>query len=383
MSGSGIFLFIFGFVLGAALVLVILRLRKSQDAEAQEKTQELVKQQFELLAHQIFEEKSKRFDDVSTKNLSMLLDPLKERIKDFEKKVETTYAQERSERGVLKGELNKLLDLNVSMSKEAQNLSRALKGDTKTQGNWGEMILENILQRSGLRKGEEYITQGSDLGMKSDDGGRLMPDIVVRIPGDKHLIVDSKVSLKAYEAYSACETEEERIRHAKLHVASLEAHINGLSGKKYYLNEKLDSPDFVMLFMPLEPAFALAFKEKADLFQTAWEKNIALVSPTTLLTTLRTVASLWKQEKQQKNAIEIARRAGSLYDKFAGLVDDFKVLGDRLDLTQRTHADITKRLSEGKGNLISQVEGLKELGAKADKKLQKLANSELITGSSD
>jgi len=376
MSGSGIFLFIIGFVLGAALVLIILRLRKSEDAQTQAKTQEALttqlKQQFELLAHQIFDEKSKRFDDVSTKNLSMLLDPLKERIKDFEQKVETTYAQERSERGVLKGELNKLLELNVSMSREAQNLSRALKGDTKTQGNWGEMILENILQRSGLRKGEEYITQGTDVGMKSDEGSRLMPDIIVRIPGNKHLIVDSKVSLKAYEAYSACETEEDKLRHAKLHVASLEAHINGLSGKKYYLNEKLDSPDFVMLFMPLEPAFALAFKEKAELFQTAWEKNIALVSPTTLLTTLRTVASLWKQEKQQKNAIEIARRAGALYDKFAGLVDDLKLLGDRLEQTTRTHADITKRLSEGKGNLISQVEGLKELGAKADKQLPKL-----------
>lgn len=368
MSGSGIFLFIGGFVLGSALVLLISRFRKSDDS----KTHEAIKQQFELLAHQIFEEKSKRFDDVSSKNLSMLLDPLKERIKDFERKVDTTYAQERSERGVLKGELNKLLELNITMSKDAQNLSRALKGDTKTQGNWGEMILENILQRSGLRKGEEYITQGISMDLKSDDGGRLLPDIIVKIPGNKHLIVDSKVSLKAYEAYSCCETDEDRLRHARLHVQSLEAHINGLSGKKYYLNEKLDSPDFVMLFMPLEPAFALAFKEKAELFQTAWDKNIALVSPTTLLTTLRTVASLWKQEKQQKNAIEIARKAGALYDKFAGLVDDFKLLGDRIDMTQRTHADITKRMSEGKGNLISQVEGLKDLGAKADKQLPKL-----------
>jgi DNA recombination protein RmuC len=368
MSGSGIFVFIFGFVLGSGLVLLISRLKKNDDG----RSQELIKQQFELLAHQIFEEKSKRFDDVSTKNLSMLLDPLKERIKDFEKKVDTTYAQERSERGVLKGELNKLLELNVSMSKEAQNLSRALKGDVKTQGNWGEMILENILQRSGLRKGEEYITQGAELGMKSEEGGRLLPDIVVKIPGDKHLIVDSKVSLKAYEAYSSAETEDEKLRQARLHVQSLEAHIAGLSGKKYYLSDKLDSPDFVMLFMPLEPAFALAFKEKPEIFNNAWEKNIALVSPTTLLTTLRTVASLWKQEKQQKNAMEIAKKAGSLYDKFASLVDDLKLLGDRLDLTQRTHADMTKRLSEGKGNLISQVEGLKELGAKAEKQLPKL-----------
>jgi DNA recombination protein RmuC len=372
MSGSGILLFIVGFVLGTGLgtvaVLLLSRIRKTNETS----TQEVVKQQFELLAHQIFEEKSKRFDDMSSKNLSMLLDPLKERIKDFEKKVEQSYAQERSERGVLKGELNKLLELNVTMSREAQNLSRALKGDVKTQGNWGEMILENILQRSGLRNGDEYISQGIDLGLKSDDGGRLLPDIIVKIPGDKHLIVDSKVSLKAYEAYSAADNETDRLKLAKLHVQSLEQHIAGLSGKKYHLNEKLDSPDFVMLFMPLEPAFALAFKEKPELFQLAWEKNIALVSPTTLLTTLRTVASLWKQEKQQKNALDIARRAGSLYDKFAGLIDDFKTLGERLDLTQKTHVEISKKLSEGRGNLISQVEELKELGAKATKQLPKL-----------
>ena len=234
------------------------------------------------------------------------------------------------------------------------------------------MILENILQRSGLREGEEYVSQGSDLGMKSEDGWRLLPDIVVKIPGNKHLIVDSKVSLKAYEAYSSCEHENDRLKFAKLHVQSLEQHISGLSGKKYYMKEKLDSPDFVMLFMPLEPAFALAFKEKPELFQLAWEKNIALVSPTTLLTTLRTVASLWKQEKQQKNALEIARRAGSLYDKFVGLIADFKVLGERLELTQKAHVEISKKLSEGRGNLINQVEELKDLGAKADKQLPKL-----------
>jgi DNA recombination protein RmuC len=372
MSGSEILLFALGFALGlvtgAGSLLALLRLKKSDETTAQE----TIKQQFELLAHQIFEEKSKRFDAVSTKNLSMLLDPLKERIKDFEKKVEQSYAQERSERGILKGELNKLLELNMTMSKEAQNLSRALKGDVKTQGNWGEMILENILQRSGLRPGEEYVTQGADLGMKGDDGGRLLPDIVVKIPGNKHLIVDSKVSLKAYDAYCSCESDDEKLKFAKLHVQSLEAHIQGLSGKKYYLNEKLDSPDFVMLFMPLEPAFALAFKERPELFQTAWEKNIALVSPTTLLTTLRTVASLWKQEKQQKNALDIARRAGALYDKFAGLLADFKVLGERIELTQKAHTEISKKLSEGRGNLISQVEELKELGAKADKQLPKI-----------
>lgn len=365
MSGSEIVLFLLGFALGAGSLLLLTKIRKKDDLS----NQDIFKQQFELLAHQIFDEKSRRLEENTSKNLSQILDPLKERIKDFEKKVEDTYSLERSERGVLKGELNKLLELNQLMSKEAQTLSRALKGDVKTQGNWGEMILENILERSGLRSGEEYITQGSDLGLKSDDGGRLLPDIVVKLPGGKHLIVDSKVSLKAYEAASATDNEDERAKLAKLHVQSIEAHMQGLSNKKYHLAEGLSSPDFVIMFMPLEPAFALAFREKPEIFQNAWEKNIAIVSPTTLLTTLRTVASLWKQEKQQKNAYEIARRGGLLYEKFASLLGDLKILGDRMDSSQKAYSDVIKKIQDGRGNLISQVEELKELGAKTDKQL--------------
>ncbi len=365
MSGSEIVLFLVGFMMGAVAIGLAFWFR-SRDTE---KAQEVLQQQMELLAHRIFDEKTRRFEDLSSKSLTSLIDPLKERLKDFEQKVEQAYSVERSERGVLKGELNKLLELNNVMAQEAQNLSRALKGDVKTQGNWGEMILENILERSGLREGEEFISQGTGAGLKSEEGGRLLPDIIVRIPGGRHLVVDSKVSLKAYEAYCNGDCEEERTRFAKMHIQSLENHLNGLSSKSYHLADGLLTPDFVLLFMPLEPAFALAFKEKPEIFQNAWEKNIAIVSPTTLLTTLRTVAALWKQEKQQKNAYEIARRGGLLYEKFASLLNDLKILGDRLDSSQKAYSEVIKKMHEGRGNLMNQVEDLKELGAKTEKQL--------------
>ena len=331
-----------------------------------------VGQKFELMAQKIFDEKTSRFQDLSTKNLAQILDPLKERIKDFEKKVDETYANERSERGLLRGELCKMMELNQVMSLETQNLTKALKGENKTQGNWGELILENILERSGLREGHEYTVQGTDMGLKGDEGQRLLPDVIVNLPGGKHIIIDSKMTLKAFEAYCSAATEEDRLRQAKLHIKSLEDHISNLSSKKYHMAEQLISPDFVILFMPLEPAFALAFQLKSDLFNWAWEKNIAIVSPTTLLATLRTVSNLWKQEKQQKNAQDIARRGGLLYEKFASLLQDFKSLGDKLDSAQKTHQDLTKKLSEGNGNLISQVEQLKELGVKTEKTLPSL-----------
>lgn len=314
-----------------------------------------------------------QYMNLNQKHLAQLLEPFKEKLKDFEKKVEETYAAERSERGMLRGELNKLLDLNVTMSQEARNLTQALKGENKTQGNWGELILENILEKCGLRSGEEFIRQGEDMQLRGAEGQRLQPDIIVNVPGGRHVVVDSKMTLKAYEAYiSADDADKEKL--ARLHVKSLEDHVTSLAGKKYHLAEKLVSPDFVLLFMPLEPAFALAFKLKPEIFQQAWEKNIAIVSPTTLLTTLRTVAALWKQERQQRNALDIARRGGLLYDKFAGLVADLRVLGDKLGLAQKAHEEVFKKLSEGRGNLISQVEELKELGVKAEKTLPQLEN---------
>lgn len=345
--------------------------QQSADQQRQSATQMQTQltMQFENLAQKIFDEKSAKFNTQSSQQLSSLLDPLKERIKDFEKKVDDTYSSERFERGHLKGEISKLIELNQTMSKEAQNLALALKGENKTQGNWGEMILENILSRSGLRKGEEFFTQET---LRGSEGEILRPDVIVKLPDGKHLIVDSKMTLKAYEASVSAETPEEKLRFATAHVESLKKHIMDLSGKKYHLTEQTISPDFVMLFMPLEPAFALAFQLKPDLFETAWERNIAIVSPTTLLATLRTVASLWKQERQQKNALDIAKRGGELYDKFAGIVKDIETLGERLNSAQKVHTDITAKMSTGRGNLISQVEKLKELGAKAEKSLPQL-----------
>lgn len=338
----------------------------------QEMLAERMNTQFEVVAQKIFEEKSVKFTDQNHKNIISVLEPLKERIKDFEKKVEETYSTERSERGMLRGELTKLMELNKVMSTDAQNLTKALKGEVKTQGNWGELILENILERSGLRKGEEYTVQGVDLDLRGDDGQILRPDVIVNLPDNKHIIVDSKMTLLAYEQYSSAEQAEDQEKFGKLHIESLKKHIDGLSEKKYHAADKLLSPDFVILFMPLEPAFALAFKLKPDLFHYAWEKNVAIVSPTTLLATLRTVAALWKQDRQEKNALEIAKRGGLLYEKFAGLLKDLQNLGEKLGAAQKAHEDIIKKVADGRGNLMDQVEDLKRLGAKTEKTLPQL-----------
>lgn len=344
--------------------------KKKEDVSALQNQMSL---QFQNLAQKIFDDKSTKFSDQNYKQISTLLDPLKERIKDFEKKVEDTYSQERSERGHLRGEISKLIELNQTMSKDAQNLVLALKGENKTQGNWGELILENILERSGLRKGEEYFTQET---VRGAEGEMLRPDIIVRLPDGKHLIVDSKMTLVAYENYCSAEDSIVKEKAAAQHVESLKRHIQELSDKKYHLAENIISPDFVMLFMPLEPAFALAFQQKPELFDQAWSKNIAIVSPTTLLATLRTVASLWKQDRQQKNALDIAKRGGELYDKFVMIVNDMDSLGKKIKSVSETHEQIVSRMSSGRGNLISQVEKLKELGAKAEKSLPQITDKE-------
>ncbi|WP_413289989.1 DNA recombination protein RmuC [Bdellovibrio sp. HCB337] len=341
---------------------------QTQQAELQTK----MSQQFENMAHKIFEDKSAKFSTQSMQNLTSVLNPLKERLKDFEKKVEDSYGQERAERGALRGELSKLMELNRLMSSETANLTKALKGEVKTQGNWGELILENILERSGLRKGEEYIIQGTNMDLRDEGGNILRPDVIVNLPDGKHLIVDSKMTLNAYEAYSSASTPEEQERMGKLHVEALKKHITGLSEKKYQAIDKLITPDFVILFMPLEPAFALAFKIQPDLFQTSWDKQVAIVSPTTLLTTLRTVAALWKQDRQQKNALDIAKRGGALYDKFVGLVKDIEHLGEKLGAAQKAHDDVMGKLASGKGNLLRQVDELKAMGAKTEKSLPQI-----------
>lgn len=388
MTLQNIIIFIVGFAAGSTILAVVttLRLRlqiaewkgkydllftsQEQTRKEAEKIQNNFVHQFENLAQKIFEEKSSKFTDQNQRQLSTLLDPLKEKIKDFEKKVEDTYSQERFERGHLKGEISKLIELNQSMSKEAHNLVLALKGENKTQGNWGELILENILERSGLRKGEEFIVQET---LRGSGGEVLRPDVVVNLPDGKHLIVDSKMTLIAYESYCSTTDEVQKERFAVQHIESLKRHINELSEKKYHLADQVISPDFVILFMPLEPAFALAFQLKPDLFDQAWQRNVAIVSPTTLLATLRTVSSLWKQERQQKNALDIAKRGGELYDKFAGIVQDLDRLGNQFETARKTHSEIVGKMSTGRGNLISQVEKLKELGAKAEKTLPEIS----------
>lgn len=337
-----------------------------QNKQSSSEMQKNITLQFENLAQKIFDEKSTKMTEQNSQQLSILLTPLRDKLKDFEKKVEDTYINEQKDRSHLKGEISKLIELNQTMSKDAQNLTLALKGENKTQGNWGEMILENILERSGLRKGEEYFTQETVRGL----GGEILrPDVIVKLPEGKHLIVDSKMTLIAYEAAISATTESEKEKFSIAHVESLKRHINDLSDKKYHLADQIISPDFVMLFMPLEPAFALAFKLKPELFEQAWDKNVAIVSPTTLLSTLRTVASLWKQERQQRNALEIAKRGGELYDKFAGVVKDLENVGEKINSAHKAHTDLMNKFSVGRGNLISQVEKLKELGAKAEKSL--------------
>lgn len=337
-----------------------------------EKDQKQMKEQFENLAHKIFEEKTQKMSDLNLNSLKQLLDPFKVQIKDFEKRVEDTYSNERVERGALKGELHRLIELNMKMSSETENLTKALKGDVKVQGHWGEFILESILERCGLREGEEFILQGQGMGLKSEeDLNSQKPDVLVKLPDNKFIIVDSKVSLKAFEAYINSNDLDEQERFSKEHTESLKKHIEGLSGKKYHHLDQLESPDFTLLFMPLEPAFALAFRAKPELLQMAWDKQIAIVSPTTLLTTLRTVASLWKQQKQNKNTLEIAKAGGALYDKFIGLLEGLEQVGSRLRQTQESFDDVISRMSHGKGNLLRQVERLKELGAKTERSIEK------------
>lgn len=335
----------------------------------------LMGDKFELLASRIFDEKSTRFQDQSMKQLSTILEPFKERLKDFEKKVEDSYSIERTERGTLKGELSKLLELNLKMSSEAESLTKALRGDTRTQGAWGEMILENILERSGLRKGSEFLIQGIDSSLKNEDGTIIRPDVIINLPEGKHIIIDSKVSLTAYDQYMNSQasnkidsTEQERF--AKMHTDSVRKHIDILASKKYHTADKLISPDFVILFMPLEPAFALAMKVRPELQQEAWEKQIAIVSPTTLLVTLKMVSALWKTERQERNAMEIAEKGGQLYDKFIGLVTDLENVGKKIDDAHKAHDSVMNKMKDGKGNLLRQVDQLRELGVKTTKRLQ-------------
>ncbi len=344
---------------------------EAERQQAQEKlalllgAKEQLAEQFKLLANEILEEKTKRFTEQNQSQLGQLLNPLRERLGEFQKKVEDSYGQEARERHALREELKRLAEMNTRLGEEAHNLTRALKGERKTQGLWGEMILETVLESSGLRKGHEYETQVSLPG----SSGRVLPDALIQLPENRVVIVDAKVSLSAYERHVNSEEPGERARHLKEHITALRNHVAGLSSKAYENLPDLRTLDFVLLFVPIEPALMLAMEHDKELFQDALKRNIVLVSPTTLLAVLRTIAHLWRQEQQNRNAQEIARQAGDLYDKLVGFVDDMQKLGERLEQAQKSYEAAFNKLASGRGNVIGRAQRLHRLGVQSSKAL--------------
>ena len=322
--------------------------------------------EFKNLANEILEEKSKKFTEQNRSNLDQLLKPLGEKIRDFEKKVGEVYDKEAQQRFSLKEEVKRLAELNLKISADAENLTRALKGDSKSQGNWGEMILESVLERSGLAKDREYVVQPSFQG---DDGRRMQPDVVVSYPGNRSVIIDAKVSLTAYERLVDASSPDLREKYLKEHLNSIRNHVSELSNKNYLDIYQVQSLDFIMMFLPVEPAYMVAIKEDPEIWNYAYDRRILLISPTNLLAALKMIASLWRQEYQNKNALEIARQSGDLLDKFYALLSDLNDLGNRLKLTQKSYDDTINKLSEGKGNLIRRAQRIQELGAKTKKNL--------------
>ena len=317
------------------------------------------------ISQQIFDEKSKRFREDSLRGMELMLNPFKDKMTEFQRKVEEMHLIDTKDRLKLHSEIERIVMTGQKMSLETENLTRALKGDVKLQGNWGELILERVLEASGLREGEEFTLQGKDMKLKDEDGKHMMPDVIINLPDNKHLIIDSKVSLVAYERYVNDGTEED----LSSFLDSLYEHIKGLSKKSYHKLDKLVTPDYVMLFVPIEGAFTLGMQKDKELFNFTWERSIVIVSPSTLLATLRTVASLWKQERQNKNAIEIARQAGALYDKFVGVAEDLDQMQSQIRKVGDSFDTLKGKMLTGKGSLASRMEGLKELGAKSSKQL--------------
>lgn len=330
------------------------------------KLQEKFTKEFENLANKIFEDKSTKFTLQNKENIQTILHPLQEKIKGFEDKVEKTHKESIDYHAALRQQIIGLKEMNLQMSKETINLTKALKGDNKTQGNWGELVLERVLEKSGLEKNREYVVQQS---FTNEQGKRVLPDVVIHLPNNRKMIVDSKVSLTAYEQFVNTEEEHQKALFLKDHINSLKRHIEQLSEKKYEDIYKIESPDFVLLFIPIEPAFAVAINSDNSLYNKAFDKNIVIVTPSTLLATLRTIDTMWNNEKQQKNALEIARQAGGLYDKFHGLLNDLIGIGKKIDASKTDYNAAMNKLVDGKGNLITSVEKLKKMGAKAKKAL--------------
>lgn len=346
------------------------RLQAAREQAAQQATfvkeqEHLLMLQFEQLATKIFEEKSSKFTEQNKTGLDGLLNPLREQLKSFHEKVESTYSNESRERFALKEQIVRLEGLNRQISDDASNLAKALKGDKKLQGNWGEVILSRVLEESGLREGHEYVTQFS---VRDADGQLRLPDVIVRLPENRDIVIDAKVSLNDYERYCASDDVAERERYLKMHTAAVRNHIKGLSEKRYEDLPGLRTLDFVFLFMPIESAFMLAVEHEPALFREAFDKKIIIVSPTTLLATLRTVESIWRYERQNQNAEKIAKEAGLLHDKFASLLDHLDSLGRSLEKSQEHFRKTISSLS-GHGGLVGKVENLKKLGAKAKKAL--------------
>jgi DNA recombination protein RmuC len=336
--------------------------------------------QFKNLANEIFDDKSKRFEERNTVALSGLLNPLQEKIKTFEKRVEDSYNAEARERFSLSNDLKKLHELNDRLGVEAANLVNALKGDNKSQGNWGEMILTTLLERSGLTKGKEYEVQVS---LNSQDGARLQPDVVVHMPEGRDIIIDSKVSLKAWEAFTSADDAAERESHIKAHVQSIRSHVRGLSAKSYQNLVGVNTLDYVFLFMPIEAAYSVAIQQDPDLNQDAFERNVIFVGPATLLTTLKTVQNLWRFEQQNQNAKQIAESAGKLYDKFVGFSEDIEELGKKMEAANTSYDKAYNKLKSGRGNLISRTEKLRLLGAKTAKQHKTAVLQEALADEDD
>ncbi|WP_395047670.1 DNA recombination protein RmuC, partial [Flavobacterium sp.] len=342
-------------------------LEKNKDQKQEvEQLQEKFTKEFENLANKILEEKTNKFTEQNKENMKNILSPLQDKILHFEKKVEDTHKESIDYHAALRQQILGLSEMNAQMSKETLNLTKALKGDSKMQGNWGELVLERVLEKSGLEKGREYEVQQS---FTTAEGNRVFPDVVINLPDGKKMIVDSKVTLTAYERYINEDNDDLKSQHLKDHVLAIKRHVEQLGDKNYHDLYQIESPDFVLLFIPMEPAFALALNEDTTLYNKAFEKNIVIVTPSTLLATLRTIDSMWANQKQQENALEIARQAGALYDKFEGFVSDLIKIGKKIDESKIEYSGAMNKLVEGKGNLITSVEKLKKMGAKAKKAL--------------
>jgi DNA recombination protein RmuC len=350
------------------LTTVLEKERKQTEEKIQllQNAEEQLTQRFKNLANDILEDKTKRFTEQNHSNLQQLLEPLRLRINEFQGKVEEVYVQESKDRSALSEQVRHLAALNQQLSSEAHNLTKALKGQTKSQGNWGEMILERVLELSGLRKGYEYDTQESHT---REDGSRAQPDVILHLPENKHLIIDAKVSLNAYELYVNHEDASQKEAAIKKHIESIRTHIKGLSERNYQKIYGLQSLDFVLMFIPIEPAFIIAISNDTLLWQEAWKKNVLLVSPSTLLFVVRTIAHLWRQEQLNQNAQEISKRGSELYDKFVGFVQDIDHIGKHLDKAQEAHQNAYKKLTDGRGNLTRQAQQLVKLGLKPTKQL--------------